>query len=136
MPGLSSLLTYTQSKNATLTALQNSMTNANNTVNTEIQTLQTEIHNIGISNPGTGHASKEPHCHTSHTDFMYQRNTTKHYSRRQFAIQNHHCTYQRKGNNELAIQALTIIAAGLQNQINNLSSGSGGGGGPDGSGTA
>ena len=40
-------------------------------------------------------------------------------------------TFQRKGNNELAIQALNIIVADLQNQINNLSRGSGGGGGGD-----
>ena len=51
--------------------------------------------------------------------------------------QNHYFTYQRKGNNELAIQALNIIVADLQTQINNLNSGSGGGGGgdPDGIGT-
>ena len=51
-------------------------------------------------------------------------------------IQNHYFTYQRKGNNELAIQALNIIVADLQTQINNLSGGSGSGGGdPDGIGT-
>ena len=46
-------------------------------------------------------------------------------------------TYQRKGDNELAVQALNIIVADLQTQINNLSggSGSGGGGDPDGIGT-
>ena len=60
---------------------------------------------------------------------MSQRNNTKNDNRRQFVIQNNRLTYQRKGNNELAIQALNIIVAGLQNQINNLSSGSGGGGG-------
>ena len=37
-------------------------------------------------------------------------------------IQNHYFTFQRKGNNELAIQALNIIVADLQTQINNLSS--------------
>ena len=57
---------------------------------------------------------------------MYQRNTTNNDNRRQFVIQNHYFTYQRKGNNELAIQALSIIVADLQNQINNLSSNSGG----------
>ena len=69
---------------------------------------------------------------------MYQRNTTNNDNRRQFVIQNHYFTYQRKGNNELAVQALSTIVAGLQTQINNLSSGSGGGGGggdPDGIGT-
>ena len=135
VPGLDSLLTYTQPKYATLTSLQNSITDINNTTNTEIQNLQTEINNIE-NNPGTGNVSKQNHYHTSNTDFMYQRDTTNNDNRRQFVIQNHYFTYQRKGNNELAIQALNIIVADLQNQINNLSSGSGGGGGdPDGIGT-
>ena len=63
---------------------------------------------------------------------MYQRNTTKNDNRKQSVIQNRTCTYQRKGNHELQIQALNIIVADLQNQINNLSpsggDGSGGGG--------
>jgi len=64
---------------------------------------------------------------------MYQRNTTNNDNRRQFVIQNHYFTFQRKGNNELAIQALNIIVSDLQTQINNLNSGSGGcGGDPDG----
>ena len=102
VPGLDSLLTYTQSKYATLTTLQNSLTNINNTINNEMQTLQTEINNIEIA-PGTGNVSKEPHYHTSHTDFMFKRNTTNNDNRRQFVIQNHYFTFQRKGNNELAI---------------------------------
>ena len=57
VPGLDSLLTYTQSKYATLTSLQNSITYINNTTN-EIQNLQTEINNIE-NNPGTGNFSKE-----------------------------------------------------------------------------
>ena len=48
VPGLDSLLTYTQSKYATLTALQNSTTNINNTINIEIQNLQTEIANTEL----------------------------------------------------------------------------------------
>ena len=122
VPGLDSLLTYLQSKYATLTSLQNSITNINNTINNEIQNLQTEINNIEITNPSTQNVSKDLHFHTSHTDFMYQRNTTNNDNRRQFVIQNHYFTYQRKGNNELAIQALNIIVADLQTQINNLSS--------------
>ena len=63
---------------------------------------------------------------------MFQRNTTKNDNRRQFVIQNHYFTYQRKGNHELAIQALNLIVADLQNQINDLSTpSSGGGGDPD-----
>ena len=125
VPGLDSLVTYTQSKYATLTSLQNSITNINNTINNEIQTLQTEINNIE-NNPGTENVSKQSHYHTSNTDFMYQRNATKNDNRRQFVIQNHYFTYQRKGNNELAIQALDIVANDLQTQINNLSPNSGG----------
>ena len=60
---------------------------------------------------------------------MYQRNTTNNDNRRQFVIQNHYFTFQRKGNNELAIQALNILVSDWQTQINNLNSGSGGGGG-------
>ena len=76
--------------------------------------------------------SKEPHYHTSHTDFMHQRNNTKNDNRRQFVIQSRYFTYQRKGNHELQIQALNIIVADLQNQINNLPSSPDGGGDPDG----
>ena len=53
---------------------------------------------------------------------MYQRNKTNNGNRRSYIIQQNHFTYQRKGNTELAIQTLNIIAADLQNQINNLSS--------------
>ena len=134
VPGLDRLLTYVQSKYATLAALQKSITNINNIINTEIQNLQTEINNIEIT-PPTGNVSKQNHYHTNNSDFLYQRNTTNNDNRRQFVTQNHYFTYQRKGNTELAIQALNIIVADLQNQINNLSSGGGGGGGPDGIGT-
>ena len=127
VPGLDSLLTYPQSKHATLTSLQNSITNVNHTLNNGISNIQTEINNIEITNPQN--VSKNLSYHTSHTDFMYQRNTTNNDNRRQFVIQNHYFTYQRKGNHELQIQALNIIVADLQNQINNLSSGGGGGGG-------
>ena len=134
VPGLDSLLTYIQSKYATLAALQNSITNINNIRNSEIQNLQTEINNVEIINPSTGDVSKNLSYHTSHTDFMYQRNTTNNDNRRQFVIQNHYSTYQRKGNHELAIQALNLIVADLQNQIHNINTGSGssgGGGDPD-----
>ena len=45
MPGLDSLLTYLQSKYATLTALSNSITNIHTTITNEIQNIQTEINN-------------------------------------------------------------------------------------------
>ena len=116
------MLIYIQSKYATLTAVQGSITNTNNITNDEIQNLQTEINNIGIINPSTGNVSNNLPYHTSHIGFMYQRNTTNNDNRRQFIIQNHYFTYQRKGNHELQVQALSLIVAGLQNQINNLSS--------------
>ena len=109
MPGLGGLLTYLQSGYATLTSLHNSITNINNTINGEIQNVQTEVTNIEITNPQN--VSKNLSCHTSLTDFMYQRNTTNNDNRRQFVTQNHYSTYQRKGNHELQIQALNIIVA-------------------------
>ena len=60
---------------------------------------------------------------------MYQRNNTKNDNRRSYIIQQNHFTYQRKGSNELAIQALNIIVADLQTQVNNVSSGGGSGSG-------
>ena len=112
VPGLDSL-TYIQSKYATLTSLHNYITNINDTINNEIQNLQTEINNIEITNPSTQNVSKESHHHTSHTGFMYQRTNTKNANRRSYIIQQNHFTFQRKGNNELAIQALNIIVADL-----------------------
>ena len=56
--GLDSLLTYTQPKYATLTALQHSITNIHNIINSEIQNFQTEINNIEIANPPTGNGIK------------------------------------------------------------------------------
>ena len=87
VPGLDSLLTYLQSKYATLTALRNSTTNINNILNSETFNIQTEINNIEITNPQN--ASKNLSYHTSHTDFMYQRNTTNNDNRRQLVIQSH-----------------------------------------------
>ena len=89
VPGLDSLLTDIQSKYTKLTSLQNSITNINNTIKNEIANIQTEINNIDISNPGTGNVSKESHYHTSHTEFMYQRNTTKNDNRKHIVLQNH-----------------------------------------------
>ena len=124
VPGLDSLLTYPQSKYATLTSLQNSITNINNTINDDIQTLQTEINNIEI-NPGTGNVSKQSHYHTSNTDFMYQLNTTNNDNRRQFVIQNHYFTFQRQYNTnhlDLQIQFMQIQIEQMQAQINSMSS--------------
>ena len=98
-------------------------------MNNDISNVQTTINNIEISNPQN--VSKESYYHTSHTELMYQGNNTDNDSRKQFVIQNHYFTYQQKDNNELAIQALNNIVADLQNQINNLSGGSGSGGGGD-----
>ena len=49
---------------------------------------------------------------------MYQRKVINNH--KTFIIQQHYFTYQRKGNNELQIQALNAIVADLQTQINNL----------------
>ena len=124
VPGLGSLLTYIQSKSATLTALQNSISNVNNTINNEIQTLKTETNNVE-NNPGTGNVSKEPHYHTSHTDFMYQRNNTKNDNRKNVVIQNHYFTFQRQYNTnhlDLQIQLMQSKIEQMQAQMNNLSS--------------
>ena len=85
-----------QSKYATLTALQNSVTNINNTINNEIANIQTEINNIEITS--SQNVSKDLHYHTSHTDFLYQRNATNNDHRRQLVIQNHYFTYQSRCN--------------------------------------
>ena len=55
---------------------------------------------------------------------MFQRvNTTHNYdNRRSFITHNNYLTFQRKGNQELAVQLLDTI---LQNQINNITLGSG-----------
>ena len=138
VPGLDSLLTYIQSKYATLTSLRNSITNTNNTINNEIQTLQTEINNIEIT-PGTGNVNKESHCHTGHTDFMYQRNTINNDNRRQFVTQNHYFTFQRQYNNnhlDLQIQMMQLQTEQMQAQIDSMSSNNPPPDDPDGIGTA
>ena len=60
VPGLDSLITYIQSKYASLTALQNSITNINNTI-------QTEINNLEINNQGSLNVNKELYYHNKHT---------------------------------------------------------------------
>ena len=107
--------------------LQNSITNINNTINNEIQNLQTDINNTEITS--SQNVNKESHYYSSNTDFLYQRNATNNDNRQQFVTQNHYFTYQRKGNHELQVQALNLIVAGLQNQINNRSGGGSGSGG-------
>ena len=76
--------------------------------------------------------SKESHHHTSHTDFMYQRNNTKNDNRRSYIIQNHYFTYQRKYNThdlELMIQSLQQQVNEMQIQIKSLGSDSSDGNG-------
>ena len=120
MPGLGSLLTYLQSKYATINALQNAINNINNTVNNGISNIQTEIGNIEINNQQN--VSKDLHYHTSHTDFMYQGHNTKNDNRRSHIIQQHYFTYQRKGNQELQIPTLNIIVSDLQAQTDSITS--------------
>ena len=99
VPGLDSLITYIQTRYATLTALQNSSTNVNSTI-------QTEINNLAINNQGGLNVNKELCYHSHYTDYTFQRNNTihKYANRRTFIIQSHFFTYQRKGNQELQIQ--------------------------------
>ena len=131
VPCLDSSLTYIQSKYATLTALQNSITNINTTIHNEIEQLQSEINNIEISNPTTMNVSKNLSFHTGHTGFMYQRNTTNNDNRRQIVIQNHYFTYQRKGNHELELMIPTLQQQvnEMEIQMNNLGSDSSAGNG-------
>ena len=128
-----------QSKYATLTALQNSITNISNTINNEILTLQTEINNIEIISPSTQNISKDLHYHTSHTDFMFKRNTTKNDNRRQFVTQNHYFTFQRQYDTNhlhLQIQMMQLQIEQMQAQINSMSSNNPPPDDPDGIGTA
>ena len=115
VPGLDSMITYTQSKYATLTALQNAITNITNNI-------QTEIDNLEIPYQGVLNVNKELYYNTPHTYYTFQRNNTIHNygNRRSFILQQKCFTYQRKGNQELQIQALNNIVADLQNQINNF----------------
>ena len=125
VPGLDSLITYLNQKFASISTLQNSITNINNTFNNEIQTLQTEINNIGIINPSTQNVSKNLHYHTSHTDFRYQRDTTNNDNRKHTVHQNHYFTFQRQYNThnlELQIQFMQLQIEQMQTQINSMSS--------------
>ena len=139
VPGLDSILIYTQSKYATLTALQNSITNIDNTTNTENSNIQTELANIEITS--SQNVNKQSHYHTSNTDFLYQRNTTNNDNRKHIVLQNRYFTFQRQcniHNLELQIQMMRLQIEQMQAQINSMSSGGdpGGGGGGDGIGTA
>ena len=120
-PGLDPLVTYTQSEYATLTALQNAITNISNN-------SQTEINNLEIPNQGNLNVNEDLIYNTTHTYYAFQRNNTihKYDNRRSCIIQSHYFTYQRKGNQELQIQLLNKMIADLQNQINDITSGSGG----------
>ena len=95
VPGLDSLINYIQPKYATLTALQNTITNINNTV-------QIESNNLEIPNQGDLNVNKELYYHNNCTDYTFQRNNTihKYDNRRTFTIQNHFFAYQRKGNQD------------------------------------
>ena len=82
VPGLDPWITYQNQKFASISTLHNSITHINTSTNKEVQHLQTEINNIEITRPATGGASKNLSYHTSLTDFMYQRSTTKNDNRR------------------------------------------------------
>ena len=142
VPGLDSLLTYLQSKYATINALQNAIANINNTLSNEISSIQTEIDNLEVNTQQN--VSKELHYHTNHTDFMFEKKITNHHTnhnydrRRTFIIQQHYFTYQRKPSNmdtiELQIQFLQFQINDLATQVQNLTLGGGGTGGGGGDG--
>ena len=95
------------------------------------------INTIEISNPQN--VSKDLHYHTSHTDSLYQRNTTNNDNRRQLFIQNHYFTFQRQYNTnnlELMVQFMQLQIDQMQTQINDLSSSNPVNNDPDGIGTA
>ena len=64
VPGLDSMITYTQSNNATLAALQNAITNINDKI-------RAGINNLEIPNQGDLNVNEE-------TDYTFQRNNTIH----------------------------------------------------------
>ena len=164
VPGLGSLLQYLELNYATITSLQNAITDMNNHIQSEIANIEfptnptnpdgatkttrhyyinhehnlfkkvnNHIHNKknyynfyndtfnfkkNDKNVDSHSVSKELHYNTTHTDYMYQRKVIKNH--KTSITQQQYFTYQRKGNNELQIQALNAIVAGLQTQINNL----------------
>ena len=99
VPGLGSMLTCIQSKYATVTALQNAITNISNNIHTG-------INNLEINNQGNLNVNEVLYCHSNYTDYTFQRNNTihKYDNHRTSIIQNHFPTYQRKCNQELQIQ--------------------------------
>ena len=84
--------------------------------------IQTEINNLEIPNQDNLNINKQLWYNTTHTDYTFQRhNTIQTYDNRiSFILQNHQFTYQRKGNQELHIQALNNIVADLQKHLNNF----------------
>ena len=87
-----------------------------------------KLKEIEIPNQGNLNVNNDLYYNTTHTYYTFQRNNTihKYDNRRSYIAQQNYFTYQRKGNQELQIQLLNNIVADLQNQINNITSGSGG----------
>ena len=112
VPGLDSILIYTQSKYVTRTSLQNKITNINSYI-------QTEIINLEIPNQGVVNVNEELYYHHKYTYYMFQRNHTihKYDNRRMLITINHHVTYQRKSKHELEVQLLNMIAIYLQTKL-------------------
>ena len=129
MPGLDSILTYTQAKYPTITTLQNEINNINNNITNEITNIHTEINNIDSTT--SQNVNKNLSYHNSYTDYMYQRNNTNYNydNRRKFIIQMNYFTYQRRGSSvdlQLQIQYLQSQINDMQTQIQNLTLGGGG----------
>ena len=83
---LDSMLTYNQSKHATLTALQNAITNIY-IIYIYIYNIQTEITNLEIPDQG-GNSSKELRYNTTHPDYTFQNNVVNNH--RTFTTQQHY----------------------------------------------
>ena len=60
VPGLDSMITYIQSKYATLTSLQNAITHIHNNI-------QTQVHNLEIPDQGDLNVNPKLYYNTSHT---------------------------------------------------------------------
>ena len=84
VPGLDSMINYTQSKYATLTTLHNNITTITNTVQTENNILE-------IPNQGNSIVNEQLYYHNNYTDYTFQRNNTIHTydNRRTFPVQQH-----------------------------------------------
>ena len=79
VPGLDSMITYTQSKYATITSVTK--------YDDKTETTQTEINNLRIQHQGGSGSSKELHYNTTPTYYMCQKSVLNNHTH--FIIQRH-----------------------------------------------